>query len=557
MKKSILILQDKSMVSRKLRKPCIPKRCFPCLESTTEPYLSPELQQAQKLGFKMFPFFVFPALPALLQDVWVTVELIVTFFEFLFACITFGDGGLVNALVVALSLLNLMLASFDSFLYFVEGGSCVRLFKWGKRKYKMRKESKNDGGSSKKGDGGIEEETDSENEDENSKAATKEKVGFQKKFRKIFAVSSEVVRISLTEILLYPLTILDLYELIGSRTYTLSSNTDRINFGLLIIGLFYLILTVYAIRILMALSAVVSISRLPKTTSNNYHNLLRKFALHIIGQIIVHALILVMAAKKIENEFCFSTFNDAIDFVSIPPGSGGLGSGSSELGSGSSGSGSEVQSSSPSEPSVNTSPFLIVSVITGGIIPFLGVAMFFVVNYPALKQFMMGFCIDMMSTIVAEDFATATFSGSGLKKVNRKMSTISNKVTSLRQQYKLYTNIFSLKRKVSYRLTNPLVVLLSLAYFTLLAVFLTSHVLGWKEPCDSSSGVIFIAYGGVFVTFIIGVVAMAVANYQVVLVSVIWLIALTGLVLLITSAPITTLICALLISVVVLVTATT
>ena len=524
--RSLHVLDDFKVVENE-QSSCDPQRCFPWLKATTEPPVSPELQQMQRIGFKMFPLFFFPALPKLLQDVWVAVELLVTFFEFVFACVSFGTGGVVNLLVVILSVFNLLLASFDSFLYFVEGGSCVSLFKWGKRK---RRERRGSGVKSKELSGEEEEGTEKTDDNSGEGGEGGSFIGkFRGKVRKVFAVGSEVIRISMTELLLYPLIVLDIFELIDSQTYTFDGSKSRINFGLLIVGMFYLVLTIYVLRILMAVGVIVSISRLPKTTHSDYHNLLRKFAIHIIGQILVHITIITMVGTKIDSEVCVSVSDD------------GSGSGGNEMIS----------------ESVNASPYLIVTILAGDVIPFLGVAMFFVVNYPALKQFMMGFCIDMMSTIVSEDFASTAFSGAGIKNVKKKASEVESimSLASVRQQFMLYTNVFSFKKKLSYRLTNPLVMIFSIAYFSLVIVFLTFHALGRSDPCDSASEVGLIKFSdhpGAFVTFIVGVVVIAVVNYQVVLMSVIWLLALAGLLLFVATVPLATLIIAPLIAAVVL-----
>ena len=495
---------------------CDPQKCFPWLKATTEPPVSPELRRMQSLGFKMLPFFVFPAIPKLLQDIWVAVELFFTFFGLVFACVTFGSGGLASSLVVALSLVNLLLAGFDSFLYFVKGGSCASLFRWSRKRMRGKREPK-------KGEEGPTDEKQNEStgkEEEETKCFSR----FRTKALKVFSVGSEVIRASLTELLLYPLAVLDLLELIDSQTYSGESRDDRINFGLLNIGLFYLVLTVYLIRIIMALSSALSISRLPKTTNTNYHNLLVKFSLHIIGQIVVHIAILLMVATKIDSEVCEELVEND-------------------------GSGSGVGGGNETMASVNVSPFLIVTIITGDVIPFLGVAMFFVVNYPGLKQFMMGFCIDMVSTIVSEDFASTAFSGSGIKNVKRKTSKVHSKVSVAfaRQQFNVYANVFSFKKKLSYRLTNPLVMIFSVAYFSLITLFLAFHSLRPSDPCDSTSEIKFITFSnhpGVFVTFIIGATAILVANYQVILLSIIWLMALAGLIVLVATAPLIILITA-------------
>lgn len=463
----------------------------------------------------MAPHFFFPALPKLLQDVWVAIELFVVFFEFTFACVTFGSGGVVNILVVVLTLVNLVLASVDGFLYFVEGGSCVSLFKWGRKQVIKKK-----GSYVKKKE--LPQGSDQTVEKERSSGGH-----FRERVRRMFATGSEVVRIALTELLLYPLTVLDIFELIDSQTYRINSRGNRINFGLVNIGLFYLVLTVYLIRILMSVSAIVSISRLPKTTNSSYHNLLKRFSIHLISQIFVHMVILVMVATKIDSERCVS-----VEFEG-------------------SGSGDNITTTT----SVNISPFLYVTIFAGDLIPFLGVAMFFVVNYPGLKEFMIGFCIDMVSTIVSEGFAGTA---EGIKNVKKKTGEVHDKVNLgvAQQQFNKYKNVFSLKRKLAYRLTNVFVVSLSGAYFTLITVFLICHTLGWSDACDSNSTVRFISFNdhsGTLVTFIIGLAAITIANYQVVTISVIWLLALSGLVLLVVTLPFVVLLLAPLIAVILLV----
>lgn len=420
-------------------------------------------------------------------------ELLITFFEFVFACVTFSVG-VANIFVVVLTLITLSLASIDSFFHFVEGGSCVACFRWGRRKLKKRRAAKQSGEDSEKAGG--------DEKDSPCKF-------LPERARKWFQTGSEVIRAGLTELLLYPLAVLDLLELIESETYRGRDSNDDINFSLFNIGLFYLIMTVYFIRIFMSLSTVVSISRLPKTTDTKYPNLLKKFSLHLMGQILVHMSILAMVATKIDSEHCVSL----------------EGSGSNET-----------------SPSTNISPFLYVTIFTGDVIPFFGVAMFFVVNYPGLKEFSMGFCIDLMSTIVQEDFGDTAFKGKGIKHAKRKVQKVDEKVNLAlaRQQYGTYTNFFSLKKKLAYRLTNPLVVCLSLAYFALIIIFLVCHALGWNDACDSGSGVSLVTFNdsnGTFLTFILGIVALTFANYHVISISLIWLLAMCGIALFVVTLP--------------------
>ena len=470
-------------------------KCFSC-KSAAEPPIPHELEPFKRVGFKMSPFFLFPSLPKVLQDLWVALELIITFFGFVFVCITFNVD-VTNIITLVLSFINLAPASIDGFIYFVEGGSCVECFKWGRKKLRHKFSSSkeaNERGASKK------------------KKASKSPCTFlPDRFKKMISTRSEIVRIGLTELLLYPLAVLDVLELVGSETYRVNDSINKINFSLFNIGFFYLLLTVYFIRLFMAVSCVVSMSGIPKTTTSNYASLFKKFTMHLVGQIIASIVILVMVSTKIDDEHCVS---------------------------------SEGSAGNATSPSSAISPFLYVTIFTGEIIPFFGVIMFFVVNYPALKEFSMGFCIDMMSTIIAEDFADTAFKGKGIKETKSKVKEAGEKIdlVAARQQYSAYySDLFSFKRKLGYRLTTPLVVLLSLIYFALISIFLICHSLGWNDVCDSDSGVQFITFSdnkGTFITLVLGLIIFTLANYQIISISMIWMSAGCGLILFIALLPI-------------------
>lgn len=448
---------------------------------TTEPPIPPELRVAKKIGSKMAQNFLFPATLKVMQDVWVAIELMVTLFEFVFACVTFGDGGAANIIFVLLSVINLALASTDGFLHYVEGGSCKACFKSKKKQQKVKKENKSSCTSC-----------------------------LTDKQKRLISTGSEVVRLILTEILLYPLVVLDLMELIESETYRGGDANSLINFGLFNIGILYLVLTVYFIRIFMSISSMISMNRLPKTTTSSYTSLMNQLSLHLIGQIIVHILVLLMVAAKINSEKC----TEAIE------------------GSGSNGTSEE-------ETSINISPFLYTTLFTGDIIPILGFAIFFVLNFPRLKQLSMGLFIEIFSIIVQEDFAGTAFKGKGVRHVNRKVRKAQEKINirATRQQFSEYVNFFTLKNRVGYWLKNPIVVSLSFVHCIFISTFLVCHTLGRSDPCNSDSNVEFLGNRGTVVTFILGAVVLLVANFQVILISSAWVLIIAGLLLFIATMP--------------------
>lgn len=449
--------------------------------NTTEPPIPPELRVAKKIGSKMVQNFLFPATLRIMQDIWVAIELMVIVFEVVFACVTFGDGGAANITVIVLSVVNLLLASTDGFLHFAEGGSCKACFKSKKKEQKIKKEKK-----------------------------TSRTLCLTDKQRRLISTGSEVVRLVLTEILLYPLVVLDFIELIESETYRGGEANNLINFGLFNIGILYLVLTVYFIRIFISISSMISMGRLPRTTTSRYTSVINQLSLHLIGQIIVHILVLLMVAAKINSEKCTETIE-----------------------------GSTSNGTSEEETSINISPFLYTTLFIGDIIPILGFAMFFVLNYPSLKQLSMGLFIEIFSTIVQEDFAGTAFKGKGVKHVNQKVRKAQEKINmrATRQQFSEYVNFFTLRKKVEYWLKNPALVILSFVHCVLISTFLVCHVLGRSDPCNSDSNVEFVTNRGTVVTFVLGVVVLLVANVQVILISFTWVLMMVGLLIFIATLP--------------------
>ena len=64
---------------------------------------------------------------------------------------------------------------------------------------------------------------------------------------------------------------------------------------------------------------------------------------------------------------------------------------------------------------INASPFLITAIVLGGILPLAGVLAFFAVNYYWMKEFSIGFWLNMISRLLkGESFAEAVFGGESL-----------------------------------------------------------------------------------------------------------------------------------------------
>ncbi len=419
----------------------------------------PNIQLASAVGFKMMPNFFFPAVPKLLEDLWVFIELFITTLEVLFAAYTFENEP-VNVFILVLSIINIILACLDSFLYFVQGGSCVACFRYARKKIAKRQ------GKSRGQD-------DVENEEETHNRCQFISAG-QKEFLDTWF---QVIRTVLSELLLYPLAVGGLIELTESRTYDLNDTEDKINFSLFNIGGFYLVLSVYFMRTFMAISTIVSVQRLPKTTQNNYVNIVTRFCVHLVLQNITHATILAMVGAKINSEV--------------------------------------AQCANETEEVLNVSPFLWYVMIAGDIIPLLGVIMFFVVNYALLKQFSVAFYLDIMSSIVSAGFAELVFEGEGINGAKHKAEAVvkESNLLATRTDFEAYIKPLSWKQRILYRFTQTPVILISLFHTALVTVFFVCHALT-EDPCTGELKSLLVDDAGVTATFFIGLVALCLANYQ-------------------------------------------
>ena len=454
-----------------------------------QPEKPPSLQFAQHAGFKMMPGFFFPAIPKVLEDVWIALELSITLFDFLFSSSIFEPSALCIFVMVLLTI-GLVLALIDGYLYLVEGGSCIACFRFCRKKLSKSKNS-------------------SENNAEESEGGKKCCQLFPRKWKQHLETWFELVRTLISELLLYPLTVSDIYALVIERPFDDIDAVNRISFALINIGVFYLVLSVYFMRAFMAISSVLNLRRISKNTKNDYVVLVTKFCIHLVGQLLVNVMILIMIAAKLRNETC------QVDVLMT-----GCENQTSELNI-------TCDAENMTEISLMPSPFLWYDIVAGYVLPFFGVILFFVVNYPSMKEFTMSFYVDMMSSIVSEGFADLVFQGEGVKHAKEKAEAVQEKanLAQVKIDFEEYRQQFSLRKKVAFRLAHPMVVISSLVYFCFMAAFITCFILGRQDPCDPSSTIevrLFKGDPGIDSMFFIGTFIIIVANYQAVIVVAGW-----------------------------------
>ena len=391
--------------------------------------LTPQLEKASSQGFNMMKKLFFPALPHLLQDAWVYLEFGITMFAFVFGLLSLdlNDGSKAfNIVYLTLTIISIALAIIDCFIYFVQMGSCAECLKICYVKLKK---------------GG--EETLLAMEDGQEEQQRKGWCRMSQEKKEKFSTYFELVRNIISEAILYPLLICDLFDFIVGGVFRNISTEDHLNFTLFVIGSLYLILAVYIMRMFTIIGVIFSFRRIPEMPNSSQSRvkniqLLKWFSIHILFQILTHALLIVSVALKIRQEN--PNFGE--------------------------------------QDTIFASSFLWINVVLGGLIPFVGILSFFVTNYYDIKEFSIGFWIDMMAMLQAPSFTEVVFpceDGKSSEEMARDLVQDSQ-LKLIHKEYKRYRSPAWYK-KFFFPLKLPVHMIIGSLFVSGLFVFLVSLIL--------------------------------------------------------------------------------
>ena len=448
-------------------------------------HLTPELKKALNEGFTMIKIIAFPAIPAFFQDLWVYLELLVTLAAFVFAMIDFfpfkGDK-IYTSVHLGLTIFSLSLALFDAYVYFIELGSCGRAIRY------LRARSKNHN----------EEEVVDENEDEITGKGC-----FKANWRQYFSSFFELGRNIASELILYPLIVFDLFDFVVDVVYQPEGSIGRADFSLFVVGSFYLLLAVYIMRIFVmggSIFSLIQISANKKVNSTSDNNssssLLVFFSIHILGQIAVHLTTVIAVAAKINNENPVTTNNNQSVADNMT-------------------SNFTFNETNPEDSGLpNASSFLWVVIVLGWIIPIVGVIMFFPINIYWMREFSIGFWVNMISLLQGASFAETVFGGDGLSTTKDQALSFVEKsqYKEVKKQLKRYKSS-SLLTKVFYPLRITYAALSGFIYDVVILTFIAALMLTYKDGAVSI--VIFQDDHIMTVAFLVAAVCIIVANIHV------------------------------------------
>ena len=405
------------------------------------PPMSQALQEGSEIGSLMSRKFLLPGMPRVIGDIWVFIELFITVFQLFFSLVNtqYTSNKLFNIIFIVLASTNTILACIDGFLYFYELKTCKFCYKKCSRRWKK--------------DDDIDEDDD---EDEISKVnlcyfcqCFQAPGKWAKKFNEWF----ELVRTILGELLIYPLVVLDLFELLGGGTFHPTNSQARVSFTLFLIGSFYLVLSVYIGRTVMSAATIYSIRGLTSMTKNDssYTRVFVRFLFHVIGQVFIHLLCVVAVGIKIWQE---DKFVNGGTYVATP--------------------------------------FLWAVIIGGWSLPFLGVVSYFVINYYWLQSFSIGLFIDMIGLLEEPDFAEIAFQGKNTMKEDAqekaKKLLEDVKYSEVKTEAKQREESTSILAKLVYPLKVPIFLCYAVFYDVMVGGFIASLLLEY----DNNNHVILI-----------------------------------------------------------------
>jgi hypothetical protein len=448
------------------------------------PPMSEELKQGNRLGTKISQDFLLPGMPQLLADLWIFIELSVTLFQLIFSLVNMNisSNKVFNGLYIALASVNVLLACTDAFLYFYELKSCKAFYNWFKS---VRGELKDDRFFIEEGEGeGIEEQ-----EEQEKKRCCPCEIKVPEKVLSTFNQWFEIMRTILGELLVYPLVVLDLFDLLAGGAFRLADTNSRISFSMFIVGSFYMVLSVYIGRIIMSVTTIGSIQGLSSTTKNDsdYMRVFVRFLFHVLAQVAVHLLCVVAVGVKIWEENMTLT-------------------------------GSEFRASP-----------LLWGVIAGGwIIPFLGIVSYFIVNYYWIRSFSIGMFVDMIGLLQEPDFAESVFcvgEEEGMKEVAAEKSEklLSDvKYFDIKQEAKTREELTSPMAKIMYPLKVPFFLLYAVFYDVILSGFITCLVLEYNYQTHKYGIVELTTNTGMAI--VVTIILVIISNLHIVLLINIWMI---------------------------------
>ena len=208
-------------------------------------------------------------------------------------------------------------------------------------------------------------------------------------------------------------------------------------------------------RMFLIIGSLWSLTKLPTMPNSSGSQgsnirLLKWFSIHILFQLVTHALLIVSVALKIRNEN--PNFGE--------------------------------------QESIFASSFLWINVVLGGLIPITGIISFFVINYYYMREFSISFWIEMMAMLQAPSFTDTVFPSEDGQSPGEMATDFVKKseLKKVQKQFERYKSP-SWYTKFFFPLQLPLLLIFGSLFVISLFVFLASLVLTQNPVSPTGSSV--------------------------------------------------------------------
>ena len=453
--------------------PCGRSRSSPISVSKKEQLLNTAaLTKARKRGWDHFKKAIFPLVSDTLRVLWVFIELILLF-SGLIISITglFLDQNQVFKIIhLVLAIVPFILAVIDAYKTFILKKICCK---------KCSTENVSEAGDCKK---------------------------CYSRCTNLF----DVMRAILSEVVLYPLLIFDIFDVITGRGFEKgSSGENRLGFAHFVITLIAMALSVYVARIVVLVGVVKNASAVrtpPKdiTTEDlqesGYDQAIKKsavcyqgfFCVYVILQMLTQLLMYIAIGAKIRYDNRHFYYADNTD------------------------------------QTIQFTSFLIYMIVAGYLLPFLGLLNFFIVTFYWSQQYPIGFRLDMLSISKMSTYSITDLLNPK-KMVKDKVDSLNEKAVS--QVFDPLKNDFMVLfqkgffDKFSYPFNSPTLVFICILYTALQAAFVVCA----SEAVDEMGSVFthILNGGGWVIYYIIAIIFGVIANFYAFLVVGFWILVIS------------------------------
>ena len=498
---------------------CVTHDCKKCSNVQVQKKVTPALDKAISRGMGALKRIAFPLFPSVLRDIWVSTEFLLVWVSFILSLIQLtvtGNNAVFNILHLSLASIALVLANIDTVVQLSECWSC-------KQWHRVCKGHENKIGLAMCSHDQMESSYICCNiccnrSTRGGKAVLNARDAF------------DIVRVFLSEFILYPLTICGIFELILCKGWDRKNSTDEISLAVFVTSSISFVLFVYILRIAFVFILVVCTQRtrqklIDKKLLNNkplpyfssttlasqdrvYEEVVDRaagkwfseyFLIHMLLQMIIQILIIIAISGKFQYE----------------------------------------NRNYERDQTIHISSYLWFMLVLGYILPLCGQVSFFVVNFYWVREFFIKFYIQILSILSCPDATVLFFpkeaqpenNDNGEKEKSEELQCkwrqVMQHVNSIDpinsralvlKNFKEMDNQSFFKYKLGFPFRSPMLIIMSIIYSALQLAFMISATQNTLEENTILAG------GDWTIFYIFTIIMGSVANMYIFCVAYCWIL---------------------------------